>query len=385
VGGAVVTGPQIHSDDEVIAALESCGSINKAAKQLGVARSGLQARAKRLALKGYSPAHDMTHAVPDGYKVKGVSTLYREDGTVAQQWVKSSADAERQLAMMREAIDAMTCDLPKLPARKAKGTYLPDLMTVYPIGDLHVGMRSWLEETGANWDLKIAERVQCGAMAELVSGAPATETAAVIDLGDWLHSDGLVAQTPRSGHPLDADGRYAKIIQVGMKIIRQCIESALERHKFVRVICIPGNHNESGALWMSAALSQIYENEPRVTVDTQPSLFAYFQFGKTLVGVHHGHTVKMEALPGVMAADRAEMWGTAKYRYWYTGHIHNQQIKEFAGCTVESFNTLAPNDAYAANGGWRSRQNMKAIILHKEFGEVARHTVCPQMLQDAAA
>ena len=91
-----------------------------------------------------------------------------------------------------------------------------------------------------------------------------------------------------------------------------------------------------------------------------------------------------EALPGVMAADRAEMWGASKFRYWLTGHIHNQQIKEFAGCTVESFNTLAPNDAYAANGGWRSRQNMKAIILHKEFGEVARHTVCPQMLQEAA-
>jgi len=384
MGGVFVSAPKIHTDDEVIAALESCGSINKAAKHLGVARSGLQERAKRLALKGYSPAHGYTHHVPDGFKLKGVSTMYREDGTVAAQWVKSTADAERQLAMMREAIDAMTCDLPKLLARKAKGTYLPDLMTVYPIGDAHIGMRSWMEETGANWDLKIAERVQCGAMAELVSGAPATETAAVIDLGDWLHSDGIVAQTPRSGHPLDADGRYAKIIQVGVKIIRQCIESALEKHKFVRVICIPGNHNESGALWMSVALSQIYERESRVTVDTQPSLFAYFQFGRTLVGIHHGHTVKMEALPGVMAADRPEMWGSSKHRYWLTGHIHNQSIKEFAGCTVESFNTLAPNDAYAANGGWRSRQNMKAIVLHKEFGEVARHTVCPQMLQEAA-
>lgn len=379
-----MSGPQIHTDDEVIAALEAEGSINKAALKLGVARSGLQERVKRLALKGYSPAHNMTHTVPDGYKVKGVSTLYRDDGTVAQQWVKSSADAERQLAMMREAIDAMTCDLPKLPARKAKGTYLPDLMTVYPIGDAHIGMRSWIEETGANWDLKIAERTHCGAMAELVAGAPATETATIIDLGDWVHQDSLAAVTPRSGNQLDSDGRYAKMIQVAVKVIRQCIESALEKHKFVRVICIPGNHNETGALWMSVALSQIYEREPRVTVDTQPSLFAYFQFGKTLVGVHHGHTVKMEALPGVMAADRPQMWGTSKYRYWMTGHIHNQQIKEFAGCTVESFNTLAPNDAYAANGGWRSRQNMKAIVLHKEFGEVARHTVCPQMLEAAA-
>ena len=374
-----------HTDDEVIAALRENGdSVRATAKALGLNRSSLQDRIKSLAKKGYSPAHQMTHTVPDGFAVKGVSTLYREDGTVAQQWVKSTADAERQLALMREAITAMVSELPKLPPRKASGIYLHDLMTIYPVGDLHVGMRSWFEETGGNWDLKIAERVQCGAMSALVEGVQPTETAAVIDLGDWLHTDGLVAQTPRSGHPLDADGRYAKMIQVGIKIMRQCIESALSKHKHVRVICIPGKHNETGALWMSAALSQIYEKEPRITVETQPSLFAYFQFGKTLVGIHHGHTVKMEALPGVMASDRPEMWGTSKFRYWMTGHIHHQQIKEFPGCTVESFNTLAPNDAYAANGGWRSRQNMKAIVLHKEFGEVARHTVCPAMLGEAA-
>src|SRR6185312_6701170 len=86
-GGAVVS-ERKHSDDEVIAALESCGSINKAAKHLGVARYGLQARVKRLALKGYSPAHDMTHTVPDGFKVKGVSTYYDKDGKPAGQWVK---------------------------------------------------------------------------------------------------------------------------------------------------------------------------------------------------------------------------------------------------------------------------------------------------------
>jgi hypothetical protein len=376
--------PKGITDDQLIAALREHGSGRKAAKALGINPRSLWARKAALARKGYSPEHSMTHTVPDGYVVKGVSTMYRDDGTVAAQWVKSTQDAERQLAMMREAIDAMVVDLPKLPARKAKGTYLPDLMTVYPIGDLHAGMRSWREETGADWDLKIAERTQCGAMAQLVAGAPATETAAIVDLGDWIHQDSLASVTPRSGFPLDSDGRYAKMVHVAIKIIRQCIESALDKHKFVRVICIPGNHNETGALWMSAALAQIYENEPRITVDTQPSLFAYFQFGKTLVGVHHGHTVKMDALPGVMAADRPEMWGSSKYRYWFTGHIHNQQIKEFAGCTVESFNTLAPNDAYAANGGWRSRQNMKAIVLHKEFGEVARHTVNPQMLEAAA-
>lgn len=373
-----------HTDDEVIAALREHGSIRSTCKVLGISRSSLQDRIKTLAKKGYSPQHGMTHTVPDGFAVKGVSTLYREDGTIAAQWVKSTKDAERQREMLEAAQAAFCGELPKIAKRKASGTYLSDLHTVYPIGDPHIGMYAWADECGQSWDMAIAERVHCGAMDQLVSSSPASETATIIDLGDMLHYDGMAAVTPRSGNNLDADGRYAKMIAVTIKIMRQCIESALGKHKRVHVICIPGNHDETGALWLSGALSHMYEREPRVTVETQPSLFAYFEFGKNLIGTHHGHTCKMPQLPAVMAADRAEAWGRTKHRYWYTGHIHTQTVLELPGCVVESFNTLAPNDAYATSGGWRSRENMKAIVLHREHGEVARHTVSPAMLAEAA-
>jgi hypothetical protein len=371
------------SDDALIAAIKAHGSQRKAAYALGINRRTVERRAASMALKGYSPTHDMTHTVPDGFKVKGVSTLYREDGTVAAQWVKSAADAERQRAMLQEAVAAFCEDLPKLPRRKAEGRHLNHLHTVYPMGDPHIGLNTWAEECGQPWDLAIAERVHCGAMAELVAGAPATEGATIIDLGDLLHYDSIAAVTPRGGNNLDVDGRYAKVIRVGIKVMRQCIESALTKHNSVHVICIAGNHDETGGLWMSAALSHIYDREPRVTVDTQPSLFAYFEFGRNLIGVHHGHTCKMKDLPAVMAADRSASWGRSLHRYWYTGHIHHQNVLELPGCVVESFNTLAPNDAYATSGGWRSRENMKAIVLHQQFGEVARYTVSPAMLQEA--
>lgn len=371
---------KIHSDDEIIAALQAAGSYRKAAKTLDINERTMARRLAGIRRKGYSPEHDYTHPVPDGYRVKGVSTYYDKDGKPAGQWVKSQIDAERQQEIMEAARAAFCEELPQLPRRQAKGEYTSNLHTVYPFGDPHVGMYSWADETGADWDVQIAERVHCGAMDALVQAAPTSDTATIIDLGDMLHYDSMAAITPRSGNNLDADGRYAKIVAVTIKIMRQCIESALTKHRKVRVICIPGNHDETGALWLSAALAHIYGNESRVSVDTQPSLFAYFEFGKNLVGVHHGHTCKMPQLAAVMAADRAEAWGRASHRYWYTGHIHTQTVLELPGCVVESFNTLAPNDAYATSGGWRSRQNMKAIVLHKEFGEVARHTVNPGMM-----
>lgn len=368
------------SDNDLIEAVKNAGSHRKAAKALGLNARTVDRRMAKLRVRGYSPEHHMTKIVPEEYLVQGVSSLYDAAGNLKQQWVKSRLDGDALEKMLRTAIDASISDLPKLPRRKAVGQYLSHLMTCYPIGDAHIGMRAWAEECGDDWDLAIAERVQCGAMDMLVQSSPATEKATIINLGDWFHYDSMISQTPRSGHALDSDGRYAKIIRVGIKVMRQCIESALTKHKTVHVINVIGNHDETGALWLASALAHIYENEPRVTVETSPSLFSYFEFGRNLVGLHHGHTCKPDKLPGVMAADRPEAWGRTKHRYWWLGHVHHQSVKEYPGVTVETFNTLAVKDAYATAGGWRSQENMKAILLHKEFGEVGRHTVNPQML-----
>jgi hypothetical protein len=128
-------------------------------------------------------------------------------------------------------------------------------------------------------------------------------------------------------------------------------------------------------MFLSVALANIYENEPRVIIDISPAPFHYVRFGKVLIGAHHGHTCKADRLPGVMAADRARDWGETEYRYWMTGHIHHDTLKEYPGVKVESFRTLAAKDAYAAWGGYRSGQDSKCIVMHKEYGEVERHTV----------
>src|SRR5690606_6428541 len=88
-------------------AVDQHGSQRKAAKALGVHSStidrALHALRAKAARMGYAPEHDMVKTAPDGFHVKGVSTLYRDDGTVAAQWVKTQADRERQEALMREA------------------------------------------------------------------------------------------------------------------------------------------------------------------------------------------------------------------------------------------------------------------------------------------
>lgn len=375
---------QTERQREIIKAVIEHGSHRGAAKALGISKGTVTNALERIkahaAKQGHSPEHDMVHTVPDGYKVRGVSTLY-SDGVVKAQWVKSSIDAERQLELMREAIDALCADIKPVHATEWHGHANDELMTVYPIGDAHIGMRAWHEECGDDWDMAEADRVFNGVFGRLIDAAPASSTAVIVNLGDWLHADNLQGVTERSGHSLDMDGRYPKMISVAMRILRRIIHAALDKHEFVKVINAIGNHDDTGAMWLSVALRHIYENEPRVIIDASPTPFHYVRFGSVLIGAHHGHTCKADKLPMVMATDRATEWGTTRFRYWLTGHIHHDTLKEYPGVKVESFRTLAAKDAYATWNGYRSGQDSKAIVYHREFGEVERHTVNISMVK----
>lgn len=69
---------------EMLSVFIKCGSGHKAGKALGIPQQNvarlLKVLKQRAISKGYSPEHDMVHTVPDGYKVKGVSTYYDKDG-----------------------------------------------------------------------------------------------------------------------------------------------------------------------------------------------------------------------------------------------------------------------------------------------------------------
>jgi len=355
---------------------EGCKSA--AARELGIKRQSITSILKSMVDKavkrGYSPKHNMKHAVPDGYVVKGTSTLYDADGQAKIQWVKSSIDQERQREMIRDALDEMCKDLPKLPPIPSPKKVDAETMAVYPFGDPHIGLHAWHEDTGNDYDLKIAEDVNMQAMQLAVNKAPPSEEALIVNVGDFFHSDNEENRTA-SGHALDVDSRYSKIIRIGVRIMQTLINLALTKHKKVRVINSKGNHDQKSSQWLAVALDARYHDEPRVKIDMNPSEYQYVEFGKVLVGVAHGDKIKPADLESIMASDMPEMWGRTFHRYWYTGHVHHDQIKEYRGCKFESFRTLAAKDAWHAGKGYRSGRDLKVIILHKKYGEVERYTI----------
>lgn len=364
---------------EAVHALLQHGSIPGAAEALGINVRNLQMMISTLrrnaASQGWSPAHDMTQPVPDGFHVKGVSTYYGKDGQLKGQWVKSQKDREHEIEMLLDALSGIAEPFQGKSerVRAPKGTK-KDLLAVYPMGDPHIGMFAWAAETGDNFDLKIAERELVNAVDQLVGLAPEASEGLIINLGDFFHAD-TKHNTTTKGTPLDVDSRWSKVLAVGIRTMRRCIDQALKKHRVVHVINEIGNHDGHSALMLSHCLSMYYENNSRVRVDLSPETFHWFRFGQNLIGVTHGEQTKPDQLPGIMACDRKVDWGETKHRYWYTGHVHHDSMREYPGAIVETFRTLAPRDAWHHASGYRSGQDMKCDVLHAEYGRINRHIV----------
>jgi hypothetical protein len=372
-------------------AWEEHGSVRAAATALGIHHKGISAAKKRVELKalkaGYSPQHDMTRVFPEGYRLRGTSTMYGKDGGIKLQWVKSELDKDRQMEMFMEVVEEMTKGVHRIEPTPAPAVNTDSLLSCYPVGDHHMGMLSWDKETGEDWDVKIAEKLLADATSHLVAVAPNSKNGLIVFLGDFMHYDSFVPQTPTSKNHLDADSRFPKMVRAAIRCMRHTIDTAKEKHEHVDVIIEIGNHDLSSSIFLMECLNNVYENEPRVTIDTSPMHYHYHRFGKCLIGTHHGHGSKMQQLPIIMAADRKEDWGDTDYRYWWTGHIHHSKTQaavssqDFTGCSVESFRVLPPMDAWAHQQGYRSLRDMKSIILHADFGEVSRNTVNPAMFE----
>jgi hypothetical protein len=319
---------------------------------------------------------------PEGMVTKATSTLYDEAGNQILQWVKADVDKTAQLAAEKAAFEALCEKLPREQPVTGPMLFDMDLLSAYVIGDAHFGLLAWGEETGKDFDLKIAERELKAAVAYLVRTSPESAIGLLVDVGDFMHADSRKPMTPQSGNILDVDSRYLKAVRVVIRTFRYMIELLLLKHDKVKVIIAPGNHNPNSAGWMALTLAMFYENEPRIEVDQHPGAYFYHKFGKCLIGVTHGDTCKFADLPSIMAADKPKEWGDTEHRHFLTGHIHHTKQQEFRGCFAESFNTLAASDAWHAMSGYRSKRQMQRLDFHRDHGVVSRFTCNVGMIQE---
>lgn len=393
---------------EAVDALKAANGVKAhAAKALGLVTETFKSRIKRAAergMLGYDPVMPgfvvkeastkigdtwvkqtrepgAEFEMPPGHVTKGVSALVDSENRVTAQWIKTKLDPFNSEEMLRVIFDELKAKLPRIKAVKPPKHTNALLLNQYTITDNHFGMLAWGDENGGqNYDLKIAEQLLIDWFSAAIAMSPDAAVGVLAQLGDLLHHDSLESVTPAHKHVLDADSRLQKIIRVVIRMLRRIIGMMLEKHERVHVVMASGNHDPASSAWVRELLAALYEDEPRVTIDNSPDLYYVYEHGKTALFYHHGHKRDVKSVDSVFAGKFREIFGRCPKSYGHVGHKHSDELFESNLMRVERHRTLAAPDAFASGGGWLSQRDAKVITYHKEYGEVFRSTLSPEMV-----
>jgi hypothetical protein len=312
--------------------------------------------------------------VAQGFVLKGYSHLTKT-ASGENIWLKTEAIRERWEQAVFAAIENSATREINIPPPRVNTFDGRDIIPWLNIGDAHIGMLAHKDEVGQNFDIKIAKAEILQAAFDLIDMAPDCERMVINDLGDGTHYENMKGMTERSGHQLDFDSRFPKMIDAYLDIMESIIEKALHKARTVDVIINQGNHSETNDYWAARHFRRLYSRlgTNRVNVLANESPFIGYRMGKTFVLVHHGHKVKPETLRQIMSTDFKIDWGESDFRYIDGGHIHHFSAKELGGAEWCSFNNLAPMDKHTHDGGWRSKQAMTLVLRSRSFGDIGRY------------
>lgn len=377
---------------EYIDLINEMGGVRAVARFLGINSSaisrGIQSVKVKAAAHGYSPAHGLNSPIPEPFIAKGHSTLERIDRVTGErqqvlQWTKTRVDDQLWAESIKEGIAAFIEDTPKLDAPAAPLDYDSDIIPWIQIGDAHLGLLCHAAEVNENFDLKIAERELLTAIGMLIEGLPACERLVINDLGDFTHYENFSGTTEASGHALDYDTRFPKMVKVYSRVMRAIVDMALAKARHVDVIVNQGNHSRTNDIWMAELLEVAYGHTGRVHVLNNGNVFIGYRMGNTLVMTHHSDKCRPKDLLGVLITDFRRDFGETEFHYIDIGHIHHgMAFKEHPSVQLESWNHLAATDKWAHDAGYRARKSISMVLRSRKYGEVGRRMLPIQEIRD---
>ena len=352
------------------------GNMTTAGSELGINRRTVSDRLTRGRELGFHLSDGALSAVQDARLSPGeahsgwIVQVDPETGSRKSTYWQKPQDAysEDMLERIRSAFEGIT----PAPAISAPEHTETDLLTLYPLSDVHMGLQAWGKETGEDYDTaKASDRVKSW-VGQCVASSPASETAVILSAGDLTHADDQTNMTRKSGHVLDVDTRHFKTLEITIETMACATELALAKHNRVRVHIIPGNHDPYAYMAVLFALAERYRDNPRVKVQKTPGEWFIRQHGRVLIAAHHGDKAKADRMVHFIADQYAELWGKTRHRYLFTGHLHHHKSQDIGGMQWEQLRAVTARDAYAVAHAYTARAQLQAITFHRDKGEVSR-------------
>lgn len=353
--GAVLNAPQDSRLDGVKIETKMNKSKNKNGETVYTQTSNMlvninhienKTPAEMMILHGYDPIKweliaSINKAWNGTSKQQGTYTLYSSSIKVKPLQSKISSDTVKQVFASLKP--------PKI--KKIKYSSTGDKLLELPIMDLHLGKLAWDKESGADYDIDIAEILYKNTITDILSRINTENISRILfPIGqDFFNADDADGKTQK-GTSQDMDSRWQKIYAKGCMLVIWSIEQ-LRRIAPVEVCYVKGNHDYTTSYYLTRNTDSWYRKCNDVTVNLSPHPRKYYQFGKCMIGYSHGQETK-KSLDKLMQAEEPEIWGNTIFRELHLGHLHSESLKEVPGLKIRRISSITAADAWHTNSGY---------------------------------
>lgn len=248
--------------------------------------------------------------------------------------------------------------------------------------DPHLGLRCFQPQADHAWNLDEAESAYMATVEKLLRQAEvyAPFKQIVMAFGnDYLHADNVSHTTTAGTHQPEMDSIHETFIRSEKLALWKT--ERLRQLAPLKVYSIPGNHDRFAAFTLARLIKAFYAGAKvkTVDVDASPTPYKFWNYGCTLIGFDHGHSINPTRLIGLMANEtRLNYWQKARYCEWHLGDQHRKGssrpfLMEEQGASFEYLPSLTPaNEWHKIKGfNWQKRGGV-AFIYEEEAGPLAK-------------
>jgi len=275
--------------------------------------------------------------------------------------------------IVRDSLKDLVLPLcPPPPKLKTSSDELLVKLTIFT--DLHLGLLTWTEECGMNWDLKISisnvKRI-INNIYNHYKGSTRKIRFLITTGDDFFHVENNDALTPKSKNKLEKDGRFIKVYRGGIDLYLYTIK-LLSQIGLVDVVFILDNHAPVASSLLTEALFIIFKNNKNVTIDRSQKNIKYYRFNNVLISMLHGCAIKKNIMNAKIIKECPYNLSKFITKEVHQGHLHHladETITTTDGqddMVYRYLPTIIPNDDYNQSSGYSAIRQSLALEYDKK-------------------
>lgn len=243
------------------------------------------------------------------------------------------------------------------------------MMLEVSIADIHLGKLAWQGDSNDTYNWEIARERFFHIINDVLTRTQAYKFEKILFCwsNDFFHYDGLT-KTTTGGTPQDTDLKFAQMYKIGTNMLVEAVD-ILSQFAPVETFYVGANHDKLTSYVATEHLAAWYRNDPNVTVDTDPKIRKYVEFGKCLIQFSHGHA-EGKRIGEVMPVEAREAWGRTIYHEVHAGHFHSEKtVTKDNGVIVRYLNSPTGTDTWHFESAYVGALKVgQAFIWDKELG-----------------